>query len=177
MTRMRPVVIDMALLDLPESGFYTDDTMLTRQGPTWSTRAASLTFFGNGKNWLQHHALGGHLLLDGEPMQLPPRTRVADIARWRLIDIEHAAHGLTQSGYLDVSQLVRTITIVRLIAETWGFIAADGTSLTTVRYVPTEEYPAVRVWAAANGYKIGTRGWIANPILTAYVRATWGQTG
>ena len=177
MTRMRPVVVDTELLDLPPSGFYTDESMFTKQGPTWSTRVASATFFGGGKNWLQSHALDGHLLLDGVPMPLPPRTRQVDLARWRLCDVERAAHGLTQSGYLDTAQLLRTIAIVRLVAETWGFIAADGTSLAGSRTIETKDYPAIRAWGIDNGYDVGSRGWIANSVVTAYLRAMGADIG
>lgn len=166
----KPFVVDVGLTDLPESGFYTDDTMYTARGPSWSTRNVSHTFFGRSKNWLQQHVKEGHLILDGETMLLP-RTLSSDRARWRLVDIEKAAHALTQGMYIDTNQLLRVITMVRLIAETWGFLDSEGGSLLELQGDVRSLYPVIREWANSHGHRVGRRGKIPVPIVAAYLRA------
>lgn len=121
MRQLRPVdvVVD---IDVPESGFFADETMT---GPYWNTLGVCQTFFGRqSPRWLINQVYAGHATLDGEPFRVPRRVDT-DKRHWRLVDVERVAHGLAQNGYIGVDQLVRVIQQVKLVAESWGFIEAS----------------------------------------------------
>jgi hypothetical protein len=118
MRQLRPVDI-IVDLDVPESGFFADETM---DGPGWGTVAMSHTFFGrDGWRWVHKHIDAGHLYLDGEPLPIPRRVS-NDTRFWKLADVERFAHSLAQNGYLGIDQLYRVLITVRTIAETWGYL-------------------------------------------------------
>jgi hypothetical protein len=115
---LRPVYV-VVDLDFPETGLLTNETMI---GPYWSSQSVSMIFFARrGRKWLKDHFEAGHVLLDGEPVEVP-RSRNTDFRLWRLVDVERVAHALAQNGYLPTDQLVRVLQIIRYIAESWAFI-------------------------------------------------------
>src|SRR5580765_6438364 len=91
-------------------------------GPHWSTRGMSRTFFGReGIDWIKTLIDRNPLYLDGIQLQVNSSV-TSDRRQWRLIDVERFAHAVAEKGYLSVEQLVRVLDQIRIIAESWGYL-------------------------------------------------------
>lgn len=184
MKQLRPVDIFVDI-DIPESGFFADETM---DPPSWTTRQMSKTFFGDtDTEWLRPYFNGRRpIRLDGEPLTPPPRGASNYYWHWRLIDVERFAQALAKCGYLDHGQLYRTLEQVRIIAETWGYLPPQPVPLLgiedhdpTRRDVYAVEYRGeiidgingteVRRWAREHDYPTGYRGRIPRATMDAYL--------
>lgn len=112
-----------------DEGLLTDETMYdpVAHRPCWSTAETSRLFFGRRAEWLSlHHAAGKLYRPDGSPLQVgvaPGRNEW----EWRVCDIEQAAHALAQQGLIPLDQLVRTLGIVKLVAQNHGYLPSDLT--------------------------------------------------
>lgn len=91
--------------------------------PTYTTTQVGKFFFGRGVRWMYKY-----LLID--PKTSHPDIGTLDLLRtdtqyparrWRLCDVELFAHILGAHGIIQGVQLARTIRVVKLSAEMWGY--------------------------------------------------------
>lgn len=146
MRALQPVDVLVDELALPEGQFFTDETMYNpRTGePGYTIHEVARFFFGRSRIWLQKHVWGGHLLLDGKPVQIP-REQGNDYLRWRLVDIERTAYALAQGGYLKVPHLQRVIGIVLLVAENYQYLLSSPRSTSVIPHSNAEVERRVRM--------------------------------
>lgn len=118
------VPVDVISLELmpPEGSYWTDESMYDpkREMPRWRMREAAGFFFARSQQWLHQHIWAEHLRLDGVLLEIPRDEHEHHI--WRLCDIERAAHGLLQNGYLQVERFETVIRLVKLVAENYGYL-------------------------------------------------------
>lgn len=110
-------------LEPPQGEFWTRPEWYDEATgePGYTLSEVARFFFARSASWLRHHVWRGHLVLDGEPVAVP-RDRSNDYLRWRLYDVEITAHALAQNGYLQLDQLSRTIGLVKLLAQNYGYL-------------------------------------------------------
>lgn len=118
--------VDVGILGLDQPGPLTDVAMYDQRTgrPSFTTRETAEFFFGRSRGWLYDHLRRGHIELDAAPVEIPRRASGLEY-RWRLVDVEHAAIGLAQGGYLDALRLYRALSIVRLVAENYGYLVTE----------------------------------------------------
>lgn len=123
MSPLVPVDLVSEQLSPPEGAFWTSPEMYDEHTgePGFTINEVARLFFGKSRQWLRRNVWMRGLMLDGEPVIIP---READngFLRWRLYDIERTAHGLAQSGYLQIGQLERVIGIVKLVAQNYNYL-------------------------------------------------------
>lgn len=141
---MRQVAqVDVSVVELAHEGTLTDESMYDEHSgvPSYTTREAAEFFFGRGRGWLYDHLTRGHIELDAVPVEIPYRNSGLEY-RWRLCDVERTAIGLAQGGYIDAVVLYRALSIVRLVAESFGYLATEVT-------LQVEEHDPYRTEVAA----------------------------
>jgi hypothetical protein len=116
------VVVDHA----HDEGFLTDESMYDAANcrPSFSMSTTATVFFGRTKQWLQRRFDSGHLELDAEPIEVWESESGVQY-RWRLCDVEQMAHALAQNGYITAAQLVRTLDLIKLVAQNFGYLPSD----------------------------------------------------
>jgi hypothetical protein len=94
-----------------------------KKRPTFTTVQVAKLFFGRGDRWMYKYLLSfpktehpdiGTLELLRTETNRPAR-------RWRLCDVELYAHLLGAHGVLNGTELARTVRMVKLSAEMWGY--------------------------------------------------------
>lgn len=125
MRSLEPVDVVVVGVYVPETpdGLWTSPEMFDPQRgePAFYSAEVARFFFGRSPVWLRHHLWRQHLVLDAWSVGIP-RTVTADQRRWRLYDIERAAHALAQGGFIKVEHLVRVIEIVKLVAQNYRYL-------------------------------------------------------
>jgi hypothetical protein len=118
--------VDVSVVGLRHEGALTDESCYDeRTGmPSYTTREVSEFFFGHARTWLYDHLRRGHIELDAELVVIPFRPSGKEY-RWRLCDVERTAIGLAQGGYIDAVMLYRALSIVRLVAESFGYLSTE----------------------------------------------------
>lgn len=123
MTSPEPIQVFVTNVEIPDTatGLWTNETMVGMDGePSWFTSDVARFFFGRDPRWLRWCLAIGGTTFDGMPIKIP-RSR-GQYRRWRLYDIERLAHGLAQHGHIQVTQLVRVIEIIKLVAQNYHYI-------------------------------------------------------
>jgi hypothetical protein len=128
--------VDVSIVGLAGTDALTDESMYDEVSgrPSFTTRETAEFFFGHPRSWLYEHVRRGHLELDAAPVEIPYRASGLEF-RWRLVDVERTAIGLAQGGYLDAPRLFRALSIVRLVAENYGYLVTE-VQLRTVEHDP-----------------------------------------
>jgi hypothetical protein len=94
-----------------------------KQRPTYTTTQVGKFFFGRGTPWMYKYLLV-------EPKLSHPEIGILDLSRtqtqrparrWRLCDVELFAHILAAHQVIEGVQLARTIRVIKLSAEMWGY--------------------------------------------------------
>lgn len=95
----------------------------TKSTPVYTTTQVGKFFFGRGTRWMYKYLLIEPKLSHPEIGTLDLlRTKTQRPARrWRLCDVELFAHILAAHEVIQGVQLARTIRVVKLSAEMWGY--------------------------------------------------------
>jgi hypothetical protein len=117
---------DFSDLETPDGRpFWTTADMYdpATRSPLYSTLQTGKFFFAFGSGWMYKYLLTEHLThhRDVGTLDLMWTDSTIPARRWRLYDVEMWAHILSAHGVLDGIQLARTIRIVKLSAELWGY--------------------------------------------------------
>lgn len=125
---MRSLVpVTVVVLDYDrDEGFLTDESMYdpVTHRPSFTMSEVSELFFGRSKTWMADHYVHGHIELDGVPLTIE-RGPSRIYYQWKLCDVEFAAYALAQQGYIPAAQLVRTLGIIKLVAQNHGYLETD----------------------------------------------------
>lgn len=92
--------------------------------PVYTTTQVGKFFFGRGTRWMYKHLLIepklDHPEIGTLDLLRTSRSRVP-ARRWRLYDVELFAHILAAHQSIQGVQLARTIRVIKLSAEMWGY--------------------------------------------------------
>lgn len=117
-----PVQASIAGHDGDEGLFTTEDMYdETSREPIFTSTQAASFFFGKNTRWLLNVTEGVGLHFDGTPIQVRWHPD-GEYREYRLYDIERIAHALAGQGRIGLVQLLRTVDLVRLVAQNYGYL-------------------------------------------------------
>jgi hypothetical protein len=91
--------------------------------PHYTTVQVAKFFFGKGQRWVYKYLLEDPVMSHPQigELDLMRTPTVQQARRWRLYDVELWAHLLAARGVLNGVELARTIRLVKISAEMWGY--------------------------------------------------------